>query len=146
MNLFVINSVCNETYTKSFDFSSIDIKDLLNFTINVKFKIERASVVHGIAGWFETIFKGSDYEITLCTSPFSKPTHWYQVRLLFNEPLAMNKNQILKGTINFKANKFQSYNISINVKIEGLNIKRECYYDLKNPDFRATLYNNYNNM
>ena len=119
----------------------MEVSELLNFSINVKFKIVKPCVIHGIGGWFEAMFKGSTYEVILNTSPYKKPTHWYQVRFLFEEPIAMNKDQILKGVINFQANKYQSYKITIKVKVEGLNIKREGIYDLKNPDFRINSYN-----
>lgn len=116
----------------------IKSNELLNFSIKLKYVINRTCVVHGISSWFDTIFSGSNTEVVLSTSPRSPTTHWYQVRFLLSEPLALNQGQVLKGSITFTANKFQSYSICLKLKIEGLGYRRECYYDLKNPDFRST--------
>jgi histone-arginine methyltransferase CARM1 len=53
--------------------------------------------MHGISSWFDTNFKGINQEIVLSTSPYNSPTHWYQIRLLLPEPIAINKGQ--KGYI-----------------------------------------------
>jgi type I protein arginine methyltransferase len=132
----IYHSVSNETCIKVFDFTSMKVTELLTFSVKLKFVINKVCVVHGIAGWFDTLFYGSNSEHVLSTSPKSPTTHWYQVRFLLDEPLAINQGQLLKGSITFQANKFQSYNITLKLKIDGLNFKRECHYDLKNPDFR----------
>jgi histone-arginine methyltransferase CARM1 len=49
--------------------------------------------MHGISSWFDTYFHGSYQDVTLSTSPYNNPTHWYQIRLLLPEPLAINKGQ-----------------------------------------------------
>jgi histone-arginine methyltransferase CARM1 len=113
------------------------IDDLLKFSVNLKFKISKACVVHGIATWFDTVFNGSTHQVVLSTNPRNSTTHWYQVRLLLKEPIALNKNQILKGKITFTANKFQSYNIELELKADSLSTYSYNEYDLKNPDFRT---------
>lgn len=117
------------------------VNELLNFTVKLKYTINKPCVVHGISAWFDTLFYGSNAEHVLSTSPKSPTTHWYQVRFLLEEPLAVNEGQVLKGSITFVANKLQSYNINLKLKIDGLNYKRESTYDLKNPDFRSTFIN-----
>ncbi len=109
----------------------------MNFNIKLEFTIPKATLVHGIACWFDSIFDGSAKEIILSTSPFESPTHWYQVRLLLLEPLAVNKNEILAGEITFKANNLQSYYIYLKIGIPRTNIWMENTYDLKDPEFRG---------
>lgn len=55
------------------------------------------ALMHGFAGWFDIAFLGSSENIILSTSPESPGTHWYQCRLLFKEPLAVNKGQYISG-------------------------------------------------
>jgi type I protein arginine methyltransferase len=110
---------------------------LLNFTIKLEFTIPKATLIHGIACWFDTFFTGSNKEILLSTSPFENPTHWYQVRLLLPEPLAVNKNEKLIGEIKFEANSLQSYYLHLKVGIARSDIWIENTYDLKDPEFRG---------
>lgn len=93
--------------------------------------------MHGICCWFDAYFCGSSADITLSTSPHTSPTHWYQVRLLLPEPLAINKNQKLAGRITFKANKIQSYYIYLKIGLPKSDIWLENSYDLKDPEFRG---------
>jgi histone-arginine methyltransferase CARM1 len=93
--------------------------------------------MHGICCWFDAIFNGSNEKVILSTSPQSSPTHWYQVRLLLPEPLAINKNQRVEGKIIFKANKLQSYYIYLKVGLPKSDIWIENTYDLKDPEFRG---------
>lgn len=135
-------SVSDESCIKEFNFTYMKIDDLLKFSINLKFKISKACVVHGIATWFDTVFNGSSHQLVLSTNPRNTTTHWYQVRFLLKEPMALNKNQILRGKITFTANKFQSYCIDLELKSDSLTTSSCNEYDLKNPDFRTGSFQN----
>ena len=67
------------------------------FNVEFEFIINQATIVHGISSWFDAVFKGTDSEHVLSTSPYNNVTHWYQIRLLFPEPLAFNKKQKCKN-------------------------------------------------
>ena len=43
----------------------------------------------------------------MSTSPYSTPTHWQQVRFLFQEPLAINKGQRITGEMQCQVNEFR---------------------------------------
>jgi histone-arginine methyltransferase CARM1 len=73
----------------------------------------------------------------LSTSPHNPPTHWYQVRLLLPEPLAINKGKKVYGQLKFKANDKQSYEIKLRVGLPEYNLYVENEYDLKDPEFRG---------
>jgi hypothetical protein len=75
--------------------------------------------MHGLAGWFDLTFMGSQKSVTLSTSPDSPGTHWYQCRLLLREPLAVNRGQSVRGSLTFTANEHFSYQIVLVVELEG---------------------------
>lgn len=72
---------------------SLKCEDLLEFIIDLEYVINKPTLLHGIASWFDTSFQGSNQEVILSTSPYNNPTHWYQIRLLLPEPIAINKGQ-----------------------------------------------------
>lgn len=57
-----------------------------------------AGECHGIALWFDLLFDGSDESVVLSTAPTAPYTHWYQIRLLFDKPLAVTAGQSLTGS------------------------------------------------
>lgn len=107
----------------SIDFQRVSCLELQNFEINFSFRIDKTSIMHGIAGWFDINFVGKDCTVVLSTSPEAPGTHWYQCRLLFKEPIAVNKGQYVIGTLNFEANEKFSYNLVLNARIDGTTIE-----------------------
>jgi len=130
-------SICEKPCTKYFDFKTMKLEELHEFKIDLEFEVVKTTLMHGISSWFDTYFKGSTSETVLSTSPYSTPTHWYQIRLLLSEPLAINKGQKITGSIVFKANDIRSYYIYLRIGLPDLNLWIENVYDLKDPDFRA---------
>ena len=76
----------------------------------------RAAILHGIAGWFDVSFDGSQSKVVLSTGPHAPGTHWYQCRLLLPQPIAVNAGQSVSGVLNFKANEHYSYDIEMEGK------------------------------
>lgn len=69
----------------------------------------------------------------MSTSPYSTPTHWQQVRFLFQEPLAVNKGQRIQGKIRCEVNEFRSYTLEGVVSINGTQdalLTRKCQWRL----------------
>jgi histone-arginine methyltransferase CARM1 len=69
----------------------------------------------------------------MTTSPYATPTHWQQVRFLFQEPLAINKGQKIVGEMLCEVNEFRSYTLTATVKIDGSSdelLTRRCYWRL----------------
>lgn len=102
------------------DFSTISIEELRTFDVPIAFDcIAEPVVVHGLGAWFDLSFlqpgEAEDDELnpknTMTTSPFAPPTHWAQVRLLLDEPLALNIGQRVLGTLHFQVNESRSYDI-----------------------------------
>jgi type I protein arginine methyltransferase len=65
------------------DFETVTVEGLQAFAIPFRLTSTYTGVVHGLAGWFDVHFNGSDTQVNLTTSPFGAKTHWYQIRFLF---------------------------------------------------------------
>jgi len=134
-----INPDClvSECLTRKFDFTTVTVESLHNIEIPFDFPIHAPCLVHGLAGWFEALFEGSNVCITLSTSPWSSGTHWYQIRFLLETPLAVNAGQHIEGTVKMEANNLQSYYVKVFMQIQGTNISSEAQcIDLKDPEYR----------
>eukprot|EP00747_Dinoflagellata_sp_TGD_P017630 gnl/TRDRNA2_/TRDRNA2_125943_c3_seq1.p1 gnl/TRDRNA2_/TRDRNA2_125943_c3~~gnl/TRDRNA2_/TRDRNA2_125943_c3_seq1.p1 ORF type:complete len:307 (-),score=48.46 gnl/TRDRNA2_/TRDRNA2_125943_c3_seq1:66-959(-) len=77
-------------------------------------------VLNGIAGWFEAVFKGSRCDVVLSTSPWDVLTHWWQTRLMFPEPLAVNMDQQITGQLKFTATKSHTYQCELVMEANGV--------------------------
>nr|CCA27260.1 histonearginine methyltransferase putative [Albugo laibachii Nc14] len=104
------------------DFSDVSNETLKEFTIPFRFCIEKTAILHGLACWFTVSFNGSRSRVVLSTAPNAPGTHWYQCRLLLPEPIAVNTTQSVSGSLHFKANEKYSYDIVMEVRLEGTSI------------------------
>mmetsp|Transcript_2557 Transcript_2557/g.4809 ORF Transcript_2557/g.4809 Transcript_2557/m.4809 type:complete len:382 (+) Transcript_2557:160-1305(+) len=102
-----------------FDFRTCTVEELKNFEIPFSHVITRTAVCHGIACWFDCDFIGSAATVTLRTGPEAPGTHWYQCRMLLQEPVAVNKGQTLKGSLKFDANDSFSYDVRVTLEVPG---------------------------
>lgn len=121
------------------DFLKADENDLHKIEIPLEFIVLQSATVHGLAFWFDVAFVGSIQTIWLSTAPTEPLTHWYQVRCLFSTPIFTKVNQKLIGKVLLEANPRQSYDVTIDLMIEGFPDTRSTNcLDLKNPYFRYT--------
>ena len=65
------------------DFHTVTIEGLQAFDIPFRLASSYTGIVHGIAGWFDVEFDGTDTHVNLSTAPTGPKTHWYQIRFLF---------------------------------------------------------------
>lgn len=88
-------------------------------------------MLHGMAGWFDITFDGSTEKIVLDTAPECPGTHWYQCRLLLLEPIAVNRGQRIVGSVDFRANEGFSYDVFLEIQIEGTSVISKNRINLK---------------
>ena len=125
---------------KRFDFSTISLSDLQKFSIPLAFELFYTGIVHGLVGWFDVTFSGTNTRSFLSTSPYGPATHWQQIRFLFAQPIAVNAGQKLVGTAYFCANDKRSYDIRICCELEGSTIRTEQIYKLDEQQYHLAVH------
>ncbi|PHJ23922.1 histone arginine methyltransferase prmt4 carm1 [Cystoisospora suis] len=120
-----------------FDLKKVARQSLEDMTIDFGFTVNSPTLIHGLAGWFDVCFDGSEKTITFSTSPQSPPTHWFQTRIVVRQPLAVNPGQWVRTSLHMKANNQQSYSLSLSFALDNTNIITQAKgVDLKDPDYR----------
>ena len=105
--------------THDVDFQTCSVEDLQEIEIPFEFAVARTALLHGLACWFDVSFNGTDSTTRLSTGPTDAATHWYQCRLLVQEPLAVNAGQRIAGKLSMSANEKYSYDLTLTVHIVG---------------------------
>ncbi|XP_070564119.1 histone-arginine methyltransferase CARM1-like isoform X2 [Ptychodera flava] len=138
VDTFDIRICLARSFKYTIDFQTTNEKDLYRLDVPVSFTITNSGTVHGLAFWFDVAFVGSMSTVYLSTAPTEPLTHWYQVRCLLQTPIFVKAGQVLSGKVILTCNKRQSYDIDIEVGIQGSSSVSTNRLDLKNPFFRYT--------
>lgn len=110
------------TATHTIDFGRDKVSTLNDIEIPFSFLISRTAILHGIACWFDVSFNGSTSIVRLSTAPHAPGTHWYQCRLLLQDPIAVNATQEVEGSLKLVANDHFSYTVTVTVTLSGTSI------------------------
>merc|ERR1712013_182314 len=121
VDTFDINICTAKTQRHVIDFQTAHETDLHRIEIPLEFHMLSSGTVHGLAFWFDVAFIGTNNTVWLSTAPTQPLTHWYQVRCLLSQPIFAKQGQVLTGKVLMVANAKQSYDLTIECKIEGTN-------------------------
>ncbi|KAG8185825.1 hypothetical protein JTE90_024802 [Oedothorax gibbosus] len=136
VDTFDINICMAKSLRHTVDFQVAQETDLHKIEVPLSFTLNQTGEVHGLAFWFDVAFFGSQQTVWLSTSPTQPLTHWYQVRCLLETPLFAQRGQTVSGKVVLNSNKRQSYDVDIELMVEGSNMFAFNTLDLKNPFFR----------
>lgn len=138
--------LAHETASSSItlDFRAESDEDLKEVDIPFHCVITQNGTLHGIATWFDVNFMGEGLEakdsrtsstspstttgppyrstyvkppVVLTTAPSAPLTHWYQTRLLFPNPLQVQRGQALVGKLRMVANDKSSFNLTLSARL-----------------------------
>lgn len=130
--------------SKIFDFSTIADTDLDDICIPLDLCISTTCSVHGVATWFDVLFDGTTSQRWLSTAPGQPTTHWFQLRCVLQQPIAVTAGQHITGELRLKAHQRQSYDVFLSLTGPPLAPGRPpqtasgCL-DLKDPFYRQLL-------
>ncbi|XP_054723835.1 histone-arginine methyltransferase CARMER-like isoform X2 [Uloborus diversus] len=138
VDTFDISICMAKSLRHTVDFLVAQETDLHKIDIPLNFVLNQTGEIHGLAFWFDVAFFGSTQTVWLSTAPTQPLTHWYQVRCLLETPLFAQRGQSVSGKVVLNSNKRQSYDVDIELMIDGSSIRAFNTLDLKNPFFRYT--------
>lgn len=116
------------------DFRSISDIELQRIEIPFRFTAAFTANMHGIAGWFDVEFLGTNKKVVLTTAPGEPTTHWHQLRCMFQQPVFVMAGQVIAGTLLMQAHERQSYWMHVTLH-EPIQVQNTL--DLKEPHQRA---------
>lgn len=140
------------------DFARLEPEALEAIEMPLRFEGVRGGVAHGVALWFDVEFAtaaektaeaktGKSTSRFLSTAPGLPTTHWYQMRLVFETPLAIDHPEgkagaTVRGNLRLTARDDRSYDAEATLETEGGGERETARgtWDLKDPYYRQTLF------
>ncbi|XP_057299830.1 histone-arginine methyltransferase CARMER-like [Hydractinia symbiolongicarpus] len=120
------------------NFLTTSEEDLQRIHVPLQYTILMTGTLHGLAFWFDVAFLGQANHVYLSTAPQEPLTHWYQVRCLLPNPVFVRAGQKVSGSVTLHANQRQSYDVEMEICVDGTGLRSTNVLDLKNPFFRYT--------
>mmetsp|Transcript_92200 Transcript_92200/g.246505 ORF Transcript_92200/g.246505 Transcript_92200/m.246505 type:complete len:547 (+) Transcript_92200:2-1642(+) len=137
-------TLVSEPHKTVYDLHTVEAEDLQHISLDLEFKTTRTCVIHGLVGWFDLHWDGTNKKMTLSTAPAApastggpEGTNWFQARFLLKDTLAVNEGDVLVGNMQLEASSFESYTAEFWLKIQGTDrVVRSRLMDLRDIDSR----------
>lgn len=84
-----------------FDLKTVTEEDLKVIHKIFSFRCFGRAVLHGFVVWFDVRFP---QDIELSTSPYMQETHWEQCVMYWDEPISVEQDTVIKGSISISPN------------------------------------------
>ncbi|CAA0811558.1 Probable protein arginine N-methyltransferase 6 [Striga hermonthica] len=124
-NVYEIDSKYFSVSVKHVDCCAVTIEELQSVSTRFKFQSMMRAPFHGFAFWFDVEFGGPtvgvDNHVTdgsqrkkrpnpndalvLSTAPENPPTHWQQTLIYFYEPIEVEQDQVIEGSVTLSQSK-----------------------------------------
>ncbi|KAK9826683.1 hypothetical protein WJX74_009723 [Apatococcus lobatus] len=101
--------------SRQFDFLEMQEQELHNIVIPLDLEVACDCRVHGLACWFDVLFDGSVQPRWLTTAPGQPTTHWFQLRCVLEQPLAVRAGDHVTGRMELQSHNRQSYDIILSL-------------------------------
>jgi histone-arginine methyltransferase CARM1 len=112
-----------------FDFGTMKLGELAEIRLPFEFVSTHVGPLHGIVGWFDVTFEGTDRRVVLSTAPDQPRTHWTQLRFVFVQPPFVNVGDVLRGSLLLRANAQSSYDAAFEGEIVGkMRLPEQTFY------------------
>lgn len=110
-------------------------KEELDFDSKFSIKFTRSDFCHALVSYFSVEFSETHTKINFSTGPRSQYTHWKQTVFYMEEPLMVNKGEVLNGQIKVNRNSKnpRDLDIAITTSLDGRHAKHqgERFYRLR---------------
>ncbi|XP_071735822.1 probable protein arginine N-methyltransferase 6 [Rutidosis leptorrhynchoides] len=126
---------------KHVDCYTITLKELESITTSFKFQSMMRAPFHGFAFWFDVEFSGPDAPssvdkenpsgshrrkrtnpneaLVLSTAPEDPPTHWQQTMVYFFDPIDVDQDQVINGSVTLTQSKENARFMNIHLEYES---------------------------
>lgn len=111
--------LAKEVVLKRFDMKTITLEDI-SFTAPFELHPDVNNILHAFVFWFDVLFKGTGKPIKFSTSPYYHETCYYQTVCYLNDPISVNTDSSITGTVSMKPNNENPRNEDMKIEFDNM--------------------------
>ena len=115
--------LADDVVIKEIDILTISKEDLA-FESEFELRVTRQDTMHAFIGYFDISFPSDKTAVSFSTGPHAKYTHWKQTVFYLQQPIQLEKGDLVKGTISVKPNDRNHRELDIQIS-HSINNKEE---------------------